>query len=285
MLAEPGTAEVLLRPIERDVIFDMAKSYAVKDGQFIEYGLEQLHGEWFRGPLNRGPDSIAYLGAAQTFGRFAVEPFPAIIGDNLGLGTLNLGSGGKSPQYFLRRPELLEEVNRCRLAVIQVMAAKGMDNSLFRSKTGGAKGVRLDTGEQVRSLTIIPDLLGQGRDREARKVAQESQSNYVEAMRSLMKAVTPPKILLWISFHEPPGSDDYRDTLDAGFPQLVNSRLVNEIKPSADRFVEVVSRAGIPQDIRDYAGNLLRTNSYYPSPEMHRLAADQLTPVVKELIG
>jgi hypothetical protein len=264
----------------------MAKSYAIKDGQFLDYRLEQLHGEWFRGPLGRGPDAIAWLGAAQTFGRYVTEPFAQIVGNRLDLGTLNLGSGGKAPQYFLRNPELLEEVNRCRIAVIQVMSAKGCDNSLFRSNVGGAKGLRADTGTQTRSLTIITELLAQGRRREARRIARESQAAYVQGMRSLFEAVRPPKILFWISFKNPtPANRGYRRTLDSGFPQLVNSRMIRQIRPLANRFVEVVSREGIPQDIRDHAGNIVRTNTYYPSPEMHRLAADQLTPVIRELIG
>ena len=116
----------------------MGSYYQHEDEQFLDYGMAQLHGEWFRGPLDQGPDAIAWLGAAQTFGRYVAEPVPAIVGKRLGLGTLNLGSGGKGPEYFLRHPELLEEVNRCRVAVIQVMSARASDNSLFQSQRGGS---------------------------------------------------------------------------------------------------------------------------------------------------
>src|ERR1700721_1759052 len=132
----------------------MAISYKRNDAGFFDYPMEKLHGEWFRGPLDRGPDAIAWLGAAQTFGRYVEEPFPGVVGKRLDLGTLNLGSGGKGPRYFLRHPELLEEVNRCRVAVIQVMSAKGSDNSLFQSEKGGAKGLRQATGTVTRATTI-----------------------------------------------------------------------------------------------------------------------------------
>ena len=261
----------------------MSRTYGREDSQVFDYRMEKLHGEWFRGPLERGPDAIAWLGAAQTFGRYASDPFPSIVGNRLDLGTLNLGSGGKSPQYFLRHPELLDEVNRCRIAVIQVMSARGSDNSLFRSNKGGSIGVRMDTGTLTRSLT--KDLLAEGRHRDANHITRESQRAYVQGMGRLLEVVRPPKILLCISFRDPPlANEDYHQTLGRS-PQLVSGSMISEIVPSADRFVEVVSREGIPQAIRDRAGNTVGTNVYYPSPEMHLMAADQLTPVVGDLIG
>lgn len=261
----------------------MAKSYGVTDSNLFDYSMEELHGEWFRGPLDRGPDAIAWLGAAQTFGRLAAEPFPAIVGKRLDLGTLNLGSGGKSPQYYLHHSELLEEVNRCRVAVIQIMSARGSDNSLFRSNEGGVRGVRVDTGAITKSLP--KELLDEGRGREARRVTRESQASYVDAMCSLLEAINPPTILLWISFREPtPGRSDGGRTWESASPQLVNANMIRQIVPLADRFVAVVSRANIPNEIHDRDGNVARTNRYYPSPEMHCAAADKLTPVVRELV-
>src|SRR5579863_6721945 len=150
----------------------MGLFYQREDAAFLNYGMVQFHGEWFRGPMDQGSDVIAWLGAAQTFGRYVAEPVPAIVGKRLGLGTLNLGSGGKGPEYFLRRPELLEEVNRCRVVVIQVMSGRASDNSLFRSEKGGGLGVRLDTETPTKSLPIpiVTDLIAQGRRREARRI-------------------------------------------------------------------------------------------------------------------
>jgi hypothetical protein len=260
--------------------------YQRMDEQFLDYGMVQLHGEWFRGPLDQGPDTIAWLGAAQTFGRYVTEPVPAVVGNRVGLGTLNLGSGGKGPEYFLRRPDLLAEVNRCRVAVIQVMSARASDNSLFQSGKGGASGLRLDTGAPApKSLDIVTDLLAQGKRRKARQLVRESQNAYVQSMRMLFDAVKPPKILFWFAYRDPPYAvTGYRRTLEI-FPQLVTRGMVSQIRQSANRYVAVASRLGIPQAIRDEAGNLLAVNHYYPSPEMHQLAADQLTGVVSELLG
>ncbi len=259
--------------------------YQRKDEQFLDYGMAELHGEWFRGPLDRGPDAIAWLGAAQTFGRYVAEPVPAIVGKRLGLGTLNLGSGGKGPEYFLRHPELLEEVNRCRVAVIQVMSARASDNSLFRSQNGGCFGVRVDTGTRtVNQMLIVKDLLAQGKHREARQISRESQQAYVQSMNRLFDAVKPPKVLFWFSYRKPPPAiKGYRRMIDV-YPHLVNRRMVGQIRHSADGYVAVASRAGIPQVFRDDAGDEVRVNNYYPSPEMHQLAADPLTRALQDLL-
>jgi Domain of unknown function (DUF6473) len=259
--------------------------YQRMDGKFLDYGMVQLHGEWFRGPLDQGPDSIAWLGAAQTFGRYVTEPVPAIVGRRLGLGTLNLGSGGKGPDYFLLRPELLEEVNRCRVAVVQIMSARGSDNSIFKSERGGASGVRLDTGtKEPKALTVVTDLIAQGKVREARRLVRESQQAYVESMLRLLKSVKTPKVLFWFSYRNPPlALTGFRRTLEI-FPHLVHRGMVNELRPSADGYAAVSSRAGIPQVLLDEEGNRVAVNHYYPSPEMHRLAADRLTGPVRELL-
>ena len=259
--------------------------YQREDGEFLDYGMAQLHGEWFRGPLDQGPDAIAWLGAAQTFGRYVAEPVSAIVGKRLGLGTLNLGVGGMGPEYFLRRPELLEEVNRCRVAVIQVMSARNSENSLFQSHKGGASGVRVDTGTYTpNAMLIVTDLLAQGRRREAGQIARESQQAYVQSMKRLFDAVKPPKVLFWFAFRKPPPAiKGYKRMLE-GFPHLVNHRMVSQIRHSADRYVAVASRVGIPQVLRDDAGDQITVNNYYPSPEMHRLAADPLTRTLQNLL-
>lgn len=258
--------------------------YQTEDAQLIDYQMTQLHDQWFRGPLDRGPDSIAWMGAAQTFGRYVCDAFPWIVGSRLHLGTLNLGSGGKGPEYYLRRPELLEEANNCRAAVIQLMGARTADNRLFRSLQGGDTGTRTDTGEQTKAMAIINELVGAGRSGEARALALESQRAYVESTRRLLDAMHVPTVLLWFGNRRPPTKLLGFRRLLAIPPQLTTREMVREIRPSADRYVEIVSQAGVPQPLHDFDGNPAGSNSYYPSPEMHQLAADRLTPVLRELV-
>jgi hypothetical protein len=262
------------------------RPYAYDDRGLVDYPMEELHGTWFRGPLTRGPEAIAWLGAAQTFGRYVDDPFPAIVGRRIGRGTLNLGGAGPSPEYYLRHPELLDEANRCPVVVVQVMSARGIDNSSFRSAEGRVGGVRTDTGAPTESVHVIDALFARGDTDGARRLLRESQQAWVERTLGLLGALHRRTVLLYVSFDEPP-DDVVVDgrVLRKGFPQLVDAAMVRSVAPSADRFVSVVSRAGIPHAVRDARGTIVRVNEYYPGPEIHELVADALTPVVEDLLG
>jgi hypothetical protein len=262
------------------------RPYAYDDRGLVDYPMEQLRGTWFRGPLTRGPGAIAWLGAAQTFGRYVDDPFPAIVGRRIGFGTLNLGGAGTSPEYYLRHPELLDEASRCPVAVVQVMSARGIDNSAFRSAQGRVGGVRTDTGAPTESVHVIDGLLARGDTDGARRLVRESQRAWVEKTLGLLGALDCRTVLLYVSFDEPP-DDVVVDgrVVRKGFPQLVDADMVRSVTTSADRFVSVVSRAGIPQAVRDARGTIVRVNEYYPGPEIHGLVADALTPVVEDLLS
>ena len=53
---------------------------------------------------------------------------------------------------------------------------------------------------------------------------------------------------------------------------------------SGDRYVECVSKTGLPQVLRDFQGNIVGKNNYYPSPEMHQQASELLFPVCKSIL-
>jgi hypothetical protein len=263
----------------------MGLFYQTDDNHILDYAMENLHGEWFRGPLTAGPESIAWLGAAQTFGRYVPEPFPHLVGQRLQMGTLNLGSGGKGPKYFLDRPELLREANRCRLAVVQVMSARASNNAAFRSRIGGDSGVRVSDGQAIKGLALMYEFLNAGRRREAVALLRESQRNFVHENNALIDALHVPTVQLFISYEPPaPTYTRFRNRMTV-FPQWVDQRVVRQIKGAADAWVEVVSREGIPQQVVDKSGQQAVANGYYPSPEMHRIAADRLVPIVAGILG
>jgi LPS sulfotransferase NodH len=68
--------------------------------------------------------------------------------------------------------------------------------------------------------------------------------------------------------------------------------VLEALRPHADAFVDCTSRAGIPQKLwpatKRIDGTILREgwlfNDYYPSPEIHREAADRLVPACQRLI-
>ena len=74
----------------------MSSYYQDLDRNHCNYDLIPIPGiprMLFRGPkIDPARPYIACIGAAQTFGRFCVRPFPHILMDSLGAQVLNLGS-------------------------------------------------------------------------------------------------------------------------------------------------------------------------------------------------
>ena len=283
----------------------MGKFYQDWDVEIIDYDMYTLQGLDLRGPRLTQAEYIAYLGAAQTFGRYCHEPFPTLIGQQLQLGTLNLGSGGKGPQYYLQNPQTLDLVNKAKLAVVQVMSGRSVSNSVFESTRGGRSGIRRSNGKKTTSNVIFYELIS-GQDKRGlsksflQQLVAETRDNYVKAMIELLEKIQVPTILLWFSVRSPDYQEIYPSVLPrqinrwleqlsngkiglwrrqnetrvekflGDFPHLVNQTMVDHLKLYSDRYVEYVGQVGLPQPLKTYTGKSLAPNVYYPSPEMHK---------------
>ena len=98
--------------------------------------------------------------------------------------------------------------------------------------------------------------------------------------------------MLWLSVRPPEYSASLDNVHDffGDFPQLVNREMVELIRTGADGYIECVSSEGLPQKLynrhtgkptairkrQDLGGTRKAFNDYYPSPEMHMLAAKML---------
>lgn len=297
----------------------MGKFYQDWDIEIIDYDMYTLQGLELRGPKLAQADYIAYLGAAQTFGRYCCKPFPTLLGQQLQLGTLNLGSGGKGPQYYLQNPQTLDLVNSAQLAVVQVMSGRSISNSLFESTRGGRSGIRRSNGKKTTSNIIFYELIS-GQDKRGldpnflQQLVEETRENYVAAMVELLENIKVPTILLWFSVRSPEYQEIYPAVLPrkinrwleqvsngkiglwrrrhetrvekflGDFPHLVNQSMVEQIRQHCDRYVEYVGGTGLPQPLNTYGGKSLAPNIYYPSPEMHQEVYHKLLPVCQTFI-
>jgi Domain of unknown function (DUF6473) len=282
------------------------RSYQDEDRHLLDYGLAVVPGleEWgasFRGPPPRRPGFVAFLGAAQTFGRLCAHPFPALIAERLDVEVLNLGHGGAGPEFYLRT-DLLKAVPGAAVAVVQVMSARSQSTEHFRSDEGLMAGRRLRDGRAMVAEEFFEDLCRETPE-QIPPVISAFQSAYVQTMQQLLIALRPlPTILFWFSAR-PPGptsrTGTAREVLGT-FPQLVDREMIEAIRPYASDYVECVGSAGLPRRIIAEDGRAssfvldyrldrpeqytIETDSYYPSPEMHADAADRLTGPIKALI-
>ena len=297
--------------------------YQNLDKNIIDYEIYNFQGLELRGPKLDNTNYIAYIGASQTFGRYCQEPYPNILGKKLNLGTLNFGIGGKGPDYFLKNKTILEAVNRAELVIIQVLSGRSISNSVFESKDGGMHGIRLIDGKNMRADDLFSQLIS-GKDKRGlsrefmENLVKESRENYVEIILDLLKAIQPPKILLWLSTRTPEyqeiygltpeqklrkdfstfleklshgkvgffrrNTNNHIDNLLAAFPHLINREMIEAIKPHSDRYVEYVSKTGLPHVLKNFQGEVVGKDTYYPSPAMHQQLSEILYPVCKSIL-
>ena len=272
--------------------------YQERDYEIIDYQLYQLPGTGFqiRGPQPKTLEPGEYftcVGAAQTFGCFTEEPYPALLSGRLGLAALNLGFAGAGPRFFMHRPALLDYIKRGRFAILQVMSARSEDNSRF--DTGGREYLtRRSDGQKIGAEPAYKELLANESRSTVDAIVAETRQNWVQSYRNLVAAIEIPVIVFWFSERAPDYEETYTgDIYDffGKFPQLVNRSMIEQIKNLGDDYVECISDRGLPQRLisrftgepttirhrADLGGGVSRPfNPYYPSPEMHLDAADAL---------
>jgi hypothetical protein len=277
--------------------------YQHRDHHIVDYQmfslLPRLDVRGPKPPLDPG-SFFACLGAAQTFGRFCERPFPTILSEELDLPVLNLGAAGAGPLFFVRRPRLLEYVNRARFAIVQVMSARSEDNSVFESLGTGLMTRRSD-GKQLIADVAYQELLDSQGEEFVRQIVEETRQAWVHRYRGLFARLEVPTILFWFSERTPEYTEDYAgvDQLFGPFPQLVNPAMMDEIIPLADGYVECVTSRGLPQPLFDrvtgerttmvdippgLGGRTHTHNAYYPSPEMQADAAAVLLDAAKSML-
>lgn len=255
---------------------------------------EQLPGWEFRGPI---PDLtepfFVCIGASQMFGRFCHNPYAQQLSRAIDLPVLNLGLSGSGPAVFLD-DAFLTVINRSRFAIVQVMSARCESNSEFEgAKSGGAAGILRQNGTPISFDAYLVDKLANSSRSSVARAVEELRASWVSNYRGLLNAIQVPKVLHWFSTTTPRRSDDYSTwwKLLGPFPQLVNRRMLDQIIPFADSYVQTVANLGLPQTLWPashavdgtvlHDGRLL--NNYYPSPQMHDAATRDLIGLSRAL--
>ncbi|MFV0475822.1 MAG: DUF6473 family protein [Pikeienuella sp.] len=281
--------------------------YQKPDQAFINYDgyrwgrLNQI----YRGPRpDLSAPYIACLGGAQTFGRYVARPYPALLGEALGVTAANFGAGSAGPGFFLRDSTVLEAASAADLCVIQVMSARSLSNRLFKVQLG--KNAQIEAVSRAleslfphvdfETFTYAHNMLNQIAEEDPDKfltVEAELKEAWVARMRVLLDSIDTKRVLFWFSERSPdhdPADGENRQALQ--YPQFVDQEMLDAVTPMVDRVVRCVSSAGVPQSLLREGRTVLQTpfgmpiseNRYYPSPEMHEAAAAALAGPVRELL-
>lgn len=268
-----------------DESIDRPSDYQSRDADVIDYGMTDLTltsregretTHRVRGPI---PDLdsgnfITCIGAAQTFGCFCENPYPALLADRLALPALNLGLGGIGPIFLLNHPELIDTANRGRLTVLQILSGRMQPTPYFDSS--GLTRVRLrrngrlvhphvawsdiaEGGYLYKKLGPLAPLARPLVRAAARPVLshalRSARLGYIADYQRLLDRLTTPVIVLWFSRRTPeyPRRPRPIQSLVGEYPQLVDrdwfAPIATHAGRSGNRSAEVVTDRGTPQPL------------------------------------
>jgi len=258
----------------------------------FDYGVYRWPGTqlFFRGPNWFGMDDdstsplphLAFIGAAQVFGRGAKRPYPALVSTSLQRPWFNFGVGGVGPQLYLKYAPIMKAISRCPFVFINVFSGRSVNvklpNGTVYESEGGAIFKRPDGGLMYWKQLFFESLVGSQEEMGA-AVVSSIRNQLVSDIHELKQAIeltakslgNPVPKIIYTSFH-------FRDTdFDHGFeeaaddfPQYVDTATETKIKSAFQWTIN-----GAEPSMRGY-------KNYYPSEEHHELFAKKVVKAMRE---
>lgn len=258
----------------------------------------------FRGPQQdmRGR-YLSFIGASNTFGRFNDTPFPDLVGEECGLPVLNLGTEGAGPGFFLGDAEVLRAASDADVCVVQVMCSVALSNRMFAVRP--RRNLRLHSVSDL-LIGIFPEVefdrfgyvhgmlrhLRALDENRFKLVLNEIKNAWIGRMQTLLSTIETKTVLFWFAQRSP---DEMTNEIGepVAYPHFIDRAMIDSVAGSADCYVECITQMGLPQDLTvdgktvlfRPTGEPVNENREFPSPEMHRVAAEAVLPEVKRLIG
>ena len=212
------------------------------------YGTSRL---LFRGPRRSVERPyVAYLGGTETYGKYVPHPFPDLVEDEIGYGSVNLGCINAGLDVFLAEDSVLDIARGAEAVVVQVLGALNLTNRYylvhprrndrFIGATPLLKSLFRDVDFTEFSFTrhMLRTLQTTSLDR-FEVVAQELRAVWLRRMTALLGRLPQRPVLLWMAEHKPaaPGLR----AAAARDPILVDADMLATVQPGACCYVEVVN--------------------------------------------
>ncbi len=257
------------------------------------YGASKL---LFRGPKRKlEGDYVAYLGGIETYGKFIEVPYPALIEQETGIKSVNLGCVNAGVDAYIGDKHLVEICDKARVTVIEITGAPNISNRFY-----AVHPRRNDRFLRASSLlsTIYREIdftefnftrhllssLAEVSPEKFVMVEKELRDAWVARMTSLIQQIGGKVVLLWLSDHSP---DDPSPGFDAETtPMLVDRRMLDAVTCRASQVVEIVAA---PDEVDAGLHEMLFGPLEQPAaeevigPVVHRRAAAALAPVIQAL--
>ena len=258
------------------------------------YGMSRLT---FRGP-RRSLDRpyIAFLGGAETYGKYVPDPFADLVEDEIGFAAINLGCVNAGPDVYLTEPEVLRIAHGAEAVVLQIMGAANLTNRYYvvhprRNDRFIAATPLLRTLFREVDFTefhftrhMLTTLEATSKER-FEMVAEELRRTWIDRMGALLSQLPDRTILLWMAA-APPLPAAERCGL-SGDPVLVDRAMVAGIVPRARSYVEAVtsSQARLASlEGMAFAALEALAAAALPGPAVHREVATKLVAALDQVL-
>ncbi|HFD13536.1 MAG TPA: hypothetical protein ENJ32_13875 [Crenotrichaceae bacterium] len=237
-------------------------------------------------------DYLVFTGAAQTFGRFVHEPFPAQVGRLSQKPFLNLGVSGAGPEFYLKRPSLMTLIAEAEIHIMQTMSGRSVSAGLFECQ-GNNGVVRFLEGSRKNETMLAADAYHvlrkeYGEDAYLEQV-KSVQQRWVELYFELISKTGISTYLIWVS-EKNIGENINHSSVLGEFPHFVTKAMIDEVKSVCTGVIDCSFVTSRPQPIvSDINGKIVDVfdretypqrpdytrafNVYYATPKHHDFIA------------
>ena len=251
----------------------------------------------FRGP-RRSFDRpyVAFLGGAETYGKYVAEPFADLVEDEVGFTSINLGCVNAGPDVYLAEPEVIRIAQGAEAVVLQVMGAANLTNRYyavhprrndrFIAATPLLRALyrEVDFTEFNFTRHMLTTLEATSKER-FEMVAEELRATWVARMGDLLDRLPARTILLWVADSAPMPRVPRRGLRED--PVLVDRAMMAEVIPRARAYVEAVTspiarQAGTAG--MAFAALEVLAAAALPGPSVHREVAGKLVEALEAVM-
>lgn len=256
------------------------------------YGRSRLT---YRGPRrDLTGEYMVVLGGTETYGRFVIAPYAALIEERMGLPVANLGCQNAGPDVYLCDRGAIEVAAEAHVAVLQIMGAQNLTNRYytvhprrndrFIAATPLLRAMyrEVDFTEFHFTRHLIQALWSLGPER-FDPIRDELKLLWVERMIAILGRLPRRRILFWTADHPPQDGEAGPEIA----PMFIDRSMIEVLRPHAAAYVEHVASAGARAEGLS-AMHFLPTEELMaqslPGAAVHQEAAALLLPAVEKLM-
>lgn len=228
----PSKAAPMARPSVQNVLYQLEDRDILN--RRMDYGLYQYRDTdlYFRRGFEGGATDASFftvLGAAQAFGRGCRLTYGEALARSRNQSYRNFSVGGVGPNFYLLRPDIIEDTNRGQFCVVNIMSPRSVD--LDDTYPNGSCVYDVKDGQTLFWGSYIEHRKtrhGETLEDTVRKM----QDQFMQDFRALSEALHVPTILVNYSFK----AGQYSAS-DKTFPQFLTEDMLAEICDCFDFYV------------------------------------------------